>query len=152
MIIEGVTIAELTSQTVLATNGLGRKVIGGIEGHEKLRAKDPQRRQHAALFQTRKDLKKHGIEVAGGDRIEQLADLIVTRNLRHVEEGVDVILAFGTLQPALVFQKQWGLGKKDAKGAQNGIVDSVLGIGTRFAMVREVRDILAQDALKGIEA
>jgi hypothetical protein len=44
------------------------------------------------------------------------------------------------VQPALVFQKRRRLGEKDAKGAQDGIVDGVLGVGTRFAMVRQVRD------------
>jgi hypothetical protein len=33
MLIEGVAIAELTPQTVLAMKGLGRKVIGAIKGH-----------------------------------------------------------------------------------------------------------------------
>jgi hypothetical protein len=97
-------------------------------------------RQHAVLFQTLKDLKKHRIEVAGGERIEQFADLIVTGNLLYVEKGAGVILPFGMLQPALVFQKRRRLGEKDAKGAQDGIVDGVLGVGTRFAMVRQVRD------------
>jgi hypothetical protein len=97
-------------------------------------------RQHAVLFQTLKDLNKHRIEVAGREWIEELADLIVTGNLRHVEKGVGVILPFGMLQPALVFQKRRRLGEKDAKGAQGGIVDGILGVGTRFAMVRQVRD------------
>jgi hypothetical protein len=46
----------------------------------------------------------------------------------------------GLLQPALIFQKRRRLGEKDATGAQGGILDSVLGVGTRFAMVRQVRD------------
>jgi hypothetical protein len=103
-------------------------------------AKDAKMRQHTVLFQTRKDLKKHRIEVAGRERIEQFADLIVTGNLLHVEKGVGVILPFGMLQPSLVFQKRWRLGEKDAKGAQSGIGDGVLGVGTRFAMVRQVRE------------
>jgi hypothetical protein len=103
-------------------------------------AQDAKRRQQAVLFKTRKDLKKHRIEMAGRKRIEELADLIVTGNLRHVEKGVDVILSFGMVQPALVCQKRRRLGEKDAKGAQGGIVDGILGVGTRFAMVRPVRD------------
>lgn len=94
------------------------------------------------LFKTRKDFKKHRIEVAGSERIEQRADLIVTGNLRDVKKGVDVIVPFGMLQPALLFQKRWRLGEKNAKGAQGGIADGVLGVRTRFAMVRQVRDAL----------
>jgi hypothetical protein len=44
------------------------------------------------------------------------------------------------------------LGEKDAKGAQDGIVDGVLGVGTRFAMVRQVRETSGEDAFEGIEA
>jgi hypothetical protein len=109
-------------------------------------------RQHAVLFKTLKDLNKHRIEVAWRDRIEQRADLIITGNLLHVEEGVGVILPFGMLKSALVFQKRRRLGEKDAKGAQGGIVDGVLGVGTLFAMVRQVSDSSVQDALEGIEA
>src|SRR5262249_59928272 len=57
MIIEGLAIAELTPQTVLAMHGFGRKVVGAIEGHSQLIAKDPKMRQHAVLFKTLKDLK-----------------------------------------------------------------------------------------------
>jgi hypothetical protein len=90
-------MAELTPQTVLAMNGVGRKVVGAIEGHEQLIAKDAQMRPHAVLCKTLKDLKKHRIEVTGRDGIEQLADLIVTGNLLHVEKGVGVIVPFGML-------------------------------------------------------
>jgi hypothetical protein len=115
-------------------------------------AKDAKRRQQAVLFKTLKDLKKHGIEVAWRNRIEQLADLIVTGKLLDGEEGVGIILSFGLVEPPLVFQKRRGLGEKDAKGAQGGIGDGVSGVGTHFAIIRQVRDASVQDALKGIEA
>src|SRR5262245_30469598 len=104
------------------------------------------------LFKALKDFNKHGIESARRDRIEQGADLIVTGQLLHVEEGVGVIVPFGLLQPALIFQKRRRLGEKNTKGAQGGIVDSVLGVGTRFAMVRQVSEASVQDALEGIES
>ena len=99
MIIEGVASAELTPQTVVAMHGLGRKVVGPIEGHAQLIPQDPKRRQHVVLFQLLKDRKKHGIEVAGGDGIEPPADLIITGYLLHVEEGGGVIVPFGLVQP-----------------------------------------------------
>jgi hypothetical protein len=109
-------------------------------------------RQHAVLCQTRKDLQKHRLEGAGRERSEPRADLMVTGNLLHVEEGAGVIVPCGMVQPALVCQKRRRLGEKDAKGAQDGIVDGVLGVGTRFAVVRQVREASGQDALEGIEA
>ena len=105
MIREGVAIAELTPEAVLAMNGLGRKVVGTIEGHAQLIAKHAKMRQHAVLFQPLKNLKKYGIEVAWCEGIKQRADLMITGHLLHVEEGGGVMASFGLLQPALVFQK-----------------------------------------------
>ena len=129
MIIEGLAIAELTGETVLAMDGFGRKVIGAIQGHQQLVAKAPKMRQHAVLFKALKDLNKHRIEVARRDRIEQRADLIVTGNLLHAQQGLGVIVSFGVLQPALVLQKRRRLGEKDTKGTQGGILDGVSGVG-----------------------
>ena len=71
VIIEGLAIGELAGETVVAMDGLGRKVVGAIQGHQQLVAKVAKMRQHAVLFKALKDLKKHRIEMARGDRIEQ---------------------------------------------------------------------------------
>jgi hypothetical protein len=109
-------------------------------------------RHHAGLCKTRKDLHKHSIEVAGCNGSAQRADLLVTGHLLHVESGAGVIWPCGMLQPALVFQKRRRLGAKEAQGVQRGSVEGVLGVGTRFAMVRQGSDSSVQDALEGIEA
>ena len=87
--------------------GFGRKIVGAIHGHQQLVAKHPKMRQHAVLFKALKDRNKHGIELARRERIEQLADLIVTGNLLHAQQGMGIILAFVLLQGALVVQKRW---------------------------------------------
>ena len=56
MIIECVAIAELTAQTVGTMNGLGRKVVSAIEGHEQLIAQDAKMGQHPMVFKAFKDL------------------------------------------------------------------------------------------------
>src|SRR5262249_36502228 len=145
-------IAELALQTVWTMNGLGRKVIGAIQGHQELIAKDAKMCQHAVLFKACKDLNKHRLQNARRDRIEPLADLIVTGNLLHVEQRLGIILPFGVLQPALVLQKRRRLGEKDAKGAQGSILDGIAGVGTRFAMVRQLGGPSVQDVLEDIEA
>src|SRR6266571_7304450 len=104
------------------------------------------------LFKALKDFNKHDIEGARRDRIEQRADLIVTGNLLHVKQGMGVVLPFGVLQPALVLQKRRRLGEKDAKGTQGSILNGVSGVGTRFAMVRQLSSPSVQDALEDIEA
>jgi hypothetical protein len=109
-------------------------------------------RQHAVLFQALKNLHKHCLKMARRDRIEQCADLIVTGNLLHASQGLDVIVPLAVLQPALVLQKRYRWGEKDAKGAQGGILDGVSGVWPLVAMVRQVRNLSVQDALEGIEA
>jgi hypothetical protein len=152
MIVEGLAIGELPGETVLAMNGFGRKVISAVQGHQELVAKEPKIGQHAVLFQAFKDLKKHRVQVARRDRIEQYADLIVTGNLLHAEQGLGVIVPFGMLQPALVLQKRRRLGEKDTKGTQGGILDGVSSVRTLLTMVRQVRGSSVQDALEDIEA
>jgi hypothetical protein len=152
MIVEGLAIGELPGETVLAMNGFRRKVVGAVQCHQQLVAKEPKIGQHTGLFQARKDLQKHRIKVARRDRIEQRADLIVTGNLRHAQQGMGVMVTFGMLQPALVLQKRRRLGEKDAKGAQGGLLDGVSGVWPLFTMVRQLSDPSVQDAPEDIEA
>jgi hypothetical protein len=44
------------------------------------------------------------------------------------------------------------LGEKEAKGAQGGIVDGLLGVWPLFALVRQLCNPVVQDVLEGIEA
>ena len=87
MIVEGLAIGELPGKTVGAMKGLGRKVIGAVQGHQEWVAKDTNMGQQAMAFQAFKDLNKHGIEGTRRDRIEQRADLMVTWDLRHVTQS-----------------------------------------------------------------
>jgi hypothetical protein len=54
---------------------------------------------------------------------------------------VGVIVPFGVLQSALVLQKRWRLSEKDAKGAQDGILEGVSGVWPLFAMLRQLSDL-----------
>src|SRR5882724_8262858 len=99
------------------------------------------------VFQAFKDLNKHGIEATRRDRIEQRADLIVTGKLLHVEEGMGVVVTCGVLQPALGLQKRRRLGEKDAKSTPGSLLNGVAGVGTCFAMVRQLSGPSVQDVL-----
>jgi hypothetical protein len=145
-------MAEPTGETVVAMHDLGRKGVGAIEGHAQWIAKAPKMGQHAVLFKALKDLKNHRIEVAWCDRIAQRADLMVTGTLRHAQPGVGVMVAVGALQPALVLQKRWRVGAKDAKGPQGGIWDGISGVWPLAALVRPLSALSVPDALESIEA
>jgi hypothetical protein len=99
-------------------------------------------RQHAVLFKALKDRNKPWIEVTRHERIEQIADLIVTGNPLHAQPGVGIIVPFGVLQPTLILQKRRRLGAEDAKGTSGGILDAVAGVWPLLAMVGPLIDPL----------
>ena len=53
---------------------------------------------------------KHG---AGWDRIEQIADVVVTWDLCHLEQALDIAASLRHLQRALEIQKRRALGEED---------------------------------------
>ena len=99
---EGVAVRELPGETILAMNGVRGKVMGPIEGDQPLIPKDTEGVQQMGLGKAREDRHAHRLSVARRERIEQGADLLVTRNLCHAQQGLGVVATFGGLQPALV--------------------------------------------------
>ena len=102
MLREGVAVREVPGETGVAMNGLRGKVSGPIEGDQQLIPQDAKGVQHLVLCKAREDLKEHRLQVARRERIEQGADLIVTRHLCHAQQGLGVVATLGVLQPALV--------------------------------------------------
>ena len=90
MIIQRVPVGELTRQTVGAMDRLGREVGRAIKGHQKLIPKDSETVEQVVLFQALKDRENDGIAMARGNRIEEGADLVVTRDARHLEQRLAV--------------------------------------------------------------
>ena len=85
------------------------------------------------LLQVGKDLEKDRGEIAGRNRIEERADLIVARDRLDAEEGLRVIVSLTLVELALVLQKGRRLYEKDANGTKAAfcIVSRVLGLGLR---------------------
>ena len=97
---------------------------------------------HVVLLKAREDRHTHRIEVARRERIAQGADLIVTGNLLDTTQGLGVMVSFGVLQPALILSKRRRVGEEDTKGASDGVLDRVTGVGAWRAMVRQVINAL----------
>src|SRR5712691_11171904 len=102
VIIQRVPVRELTRETVGALDGLGGKVGRAIQCHQELIPEDPETISKVVLGKTLKDLKKDGVEMAWGDRIEEGADVIVAGNVRDAKQGVGVIAALVCLEPEVV--------------------------------------------------
>ena len=64
-------------------------------------------------------------EVAGCNRIEPLADVVVAGNLLDLEKGAGVVASPGLFHPLLVAQKGGALGEKDAEGRQGNVTHRV---------------------------
>ena len=101
VIVEGLALGGVTGETVVAMNGWRGKVVGASERHQQLIAKHPKVLQQTMLFQVLKDLKKHDIEFARRNRIEQVAHLIVAGDLllggaRHPPERTRCPCGSGT--------------------------------------------------------
>ena len=97
-----VPVRERTRETVGALEGLGCKGVRAIQCHQELIPEDPETLSKVVLFEARKDLKKDGVEMTRGDRIEEGAEVMVTGNLRDAKQGVGVIAGLVCLEPALV--------------------------------------------------
>jgi hypothetical protein len=103
-------------------------------------------------LQVGKDLEKDGVEIAGRNRGEERADLIVARDRLDAEEGLRVIVSLTLVELALVLQKRRRLPEKDAQGTSGSGLYRVTGIGAGFANVGEASGVLTQHRLKMIEA
>jgi hypothetical protein len=68
------------------------------------------------LLKVLKDLEIEGVKIAWRNRIEELADLIVTGDRLDAEEGLSVIESLTVVELALILQKRRRLHEKDAKG------------------------------------
>ena len=99
---EGVTMRALPGEAVGAMDGLGRKGGRTIECDQQVITQHTQGVEQVGLLEALEELRKHGIEGARRDRIEQGTDLMVTGNLRDAQQGLRVIAPLGVLQSALV--------------------------------------------------
>ena len=82
-----------------------------------------------------KDLEKDGMKIAGRNRIEERADLIVARDRLNAEECLRVILSLTVVELALVLHKGRRLHEKDAKGTSGSVWYRVTGVGAGLANV-----------------
>ena len=117
VIIQRVPVGELTRETVGALDGVGGKVGRTIQCDQELIPEDPETVEQMVLCKARKDLKKDGVTMARGDRIEEGADVIIAGNLRDATQRVGVLAPLVFVEPTLGLSKRGRLGKEEAKGA-----------------------------------
>ena len=105
VVIEGLPVRELPGEAAGAMDGLGRKVGRAIECDQQVIPQHTKVVEPAGLLEPLEDGRKHGLEGARCERIQQCADLIVTGNLLDAQQPLGVMAPFGVLQSALILEK-----------------------------------------------
>ncbi len=77
---------------------------------------------------------------AGWDRIEQIADVVVTWDLCHPEQALDIAASLRHLQGALEIQKRRALGEEDREGRHGCIRHGIDHIITRTLIWKPLND------------
>jgi hypothetical protein len=106
MVIQGVTVGQLTRETVSTMECWGGKVRRAIQCDEQLMVQNAQWLSPALPLQVGKDLEKDRGEIAWCNRGEERADVIVARDRLDAKEGLSVIVSLTLVELALVLQKR----------------------------------------------
>jgi hypothetical protein len=116
---------------------LGRAVVlGAIQRDQHARAQALEGREPARALQVTDHLVEHGKQVIGRDRVEHAADVAVTGDAAHPEQGVGVGAAVPGRKLALVGQKRGALGEEHRERGQAEVGHGVGGV-VAPARVRE---------------
>ena len=96
----GLVLAALAVGAVWTADRVGAMVLGAVPSDQHVAVEDPHGIQAAALLQLGHDIGEHRVEQGRFDRVEHGADLAVTGDLVHAEQGLAVRSAVTRLQMA----------------------------------------------------
>ena len=129
------TVGHMTEGAVNRT--IRREGVGTVQGDKDGSIEDPVLRQASLGLQRVSHLPDQRGHLLGSDRIQDVPDLDIRRNMMHPEEGLDVIPANSPRQSPLEGQKRWGLGEEDGKGRAGGVEEGVLRMVPGLASIRK---------------
>ena len=132
------TVGHVTGGTV--NRAVRREGVGPVQGEQKGSVQDPVVRQDSLGPQSVSDLPDQRGHLFGIDRIQDVPDLDVGRNMMHAEEGLDIVPANSLRQIPLEGQKRRRLGEEDGKGRAGGVEEGVLRIVPGLASIRKVSE------------
>ncbi len=94
------------------------KVSSAIKSNQQRLAKGAKGVDDTGLGQGVDDGGEDGEEGLGRDRVEQIADLVIARDVRDAKERLSVGATFGVAQGSLMGKEGWDCVKKTAKAAR----------------------------------
>lgn len=111
--------------------------VGPVQGDKEGSMEDPVLRQASLDLQRVSHLPDQRGHLLGSDRIQDVPDLDIRRNMMHPEEGLDVIPANSPRQRPLEGQKRRGWGEEDRERRAGGIKEGVLRMVPGLASIRK---------------
>ena len=116
-------LGVLNAGTVRAMDvfGLGRKIPGGVQGDESGVADGPHGLQQSFLLEGLVQIIEQTVEVMRFDRVEDLADVIVSGDALDLKERAGVVASVGLFHSSLETQERGVLGEKDREGRQGDV-------------------------------
>ena len=118
---------------------LRSKVVGAIQSNQERVVKGTKGIHDTSSGQGVAEGGEDGEEGVGRDRVEQIADLVIARDVRDAKERLSVGATFGVAQGALMGKEGWGLRKEDGKGSQGSIFDRELSVLAAACVRQEVK-------------
>ena len=125
----GFVLADMAGGALLAMDGVRAMELDPVEGNEEA-AVEAQEGVEAPLVADGVEAEGEEVGEQGGvETVEQIPDLIVTRNLADAEEGVAVGAGGLLVHAALEVEEGGGLEEERGEGAGRGIGDGVALVG-----------------------
>ena len=131
----GLVAADVARRALPAANGIRAVNLDAVESDEQAASETQEGLEGAFVAQGVETAREEVAEGIGSDAVEQVTDLVVTRDLLHVEEGLAVRTGGLLLHAALEVEEGGGLQEEQGEGAGRGVgqgvalVASVTGIG-----------------------
>ncbi len=113
------------------------KGVGPVQGNEDRSVQNPIVRQASLGPQSVSDSLDQRSHLLRPDRIEDVPDLDVRRDIMHAEEGLDIVPSGRPRQISLKGQKRRRLCEEDGKGRAGGIKQGVLRVVPGFPGIRK---------------
>ena len=118
-------VGELTWETGVTGEAVGRTVLRAIEGDADWLGQNAPGVEPVLLLPGRKDRDKNGMARAGRHGIEKRTDWMLTRARSDAKEGRCVIVSLPLLELTLGRHKRGRWHKKDAQGTSGSALSRV---------------------------
>ena len=134
-------VAEAGTARAMNVFGLRGKVPSGIQRDEPGVSHRPHGGEQTGLIEGLVQIIKQTEQVAGGNRIKRLADVIVSGDAPDLEQGTGVVTPARLLHVLLETQERRALSEEDGKRRQGDIGHGIARVVARAPIRESGRDV-----------